>query len=71
MANYEVWYTEIRYRDQTRTWMTSSDRKSTPFEESSDEKAREIAKALMNAPSDDPLVDRRIPIKLVKVIEIM
>ena len=70
MPNYEVWYVELRYYDQSRSWATSSDRKSIPFEEPNDQRAQDSAKILMKAPSEDSLVFQKVPIKLVKVIEL-
>ncbi|MDQ5949402.1 MAG: hypothetical protein QG589_528 [Patescibacteria group bacterium] len=70
MINYEVWYVELRYRDESRTWMTSSDPKSIPFEEADDQKAVTFAKKLLSSPSDDPLVTRRVFNKLVRIVEV-
>lgn len=70
MPKYEILYVEIRYRDEKREWMTSSEQKSIPFDSPSDEDAGPVAKILLKAPSDDPLVWMKVPVKLVRVIDL-
>lgn len=70
MIQYEVWYVETRYRDLSRTFMNASGLKSIAFQTTDDQEAIIVAQQLLRAPSDDPLVDRRVLNKLVRIIEI-
>jgi hypothetical protein len=69
MLKYEVWYAEMRYTAPNSGWLTSGGWKFVPFEAEDDDKAEIIAKALVDAPSDDPLVYQKCWVKTVRVLK--
>ncbi len=69
MSKYEVWYAEMRYTASNSRWLTSGGWKFIPFEAEDDAKAEVIAKALVDAPSDDPLVYQKSWVKTVRVLK--
>jgi hypothetical protein len=70
MIRYEVWYVEILWQDESRVGTNCSDLKVVPFEETDDERAAAVAHQLLKAPSDNPLVDRKVFNKLVRIVDI-
>ncbi len=70
MADYELFYGEIRYYDASKSWQTSVEKSVLIPGVAKESDAITFAKMLINNIVDDPLVMKRIPIKLVRIIPV-
>jgi hypothetical protein len=70
MFDYELFFEEIRYYDISKTWQTGVPKSVLIENMKDDTEAIFAAKVLIHNTSDDPLVVQRIPIKLVRIIQV-
>jgi hypothetical protein len=69
VPKYEIEYVEVVYADKSRRIASSTGvMTSVPFEAADEEEAVRIARALLEAPSENPLVYMKLPLKLVHVV---
>ncbi len=71
MPDYELFYEEIRFHGHRSSWQTSVS-KSVPIKNVADDQAAiSAAKTVINCPSDDPLVVQKVPVKLLRFVEVV
>lgn len=70
MPDYELFYEEVRYYDASRSWETTVS-KSIPIKNVADDQEAIIAvKTIISRPSDDLLVVKKVPIKLLRLVRV-
>lgn len=70
MPDYELFYEEVRYYDASRSWETTVS-KSIPIKDvAGDQEAIIAVKTIINRPSDDLLVVKKVPIKLLRLVRV-
>lgn len=70
MPKYELFYQEIQYRDSSKTAQTNVLKLIKIDHMKDDSEAIFAAKLLIKSSSENPLVDRKIPVKLVRIVPV-
>jgi hypothetical protein len=70
MLDYELFYEELRYYNLSRRWQTHVSTSVLIEDVADDQAAISAAKIIIKATSNDPLVVKRVPVKLARLIPV-